>query len=375
VPVRRFASTARLQEIEPEIERPEQTLDKSISLSKRLQQVEQHIDYIFNSPKVESEEVILRALYEIEAIAKRAITIRAGEHSVKLNLRQSSASSILSLGADDTPKKASSKFPAPKNNDLPSPGYLSRLAEDLLKNPKVFISAAVLSKYVDLQRLLNKPRAIPIALHLYANKPIPQLGSSPPKYTKPSPKGYKQAIPADVAEKALQAAIDAKDMPLCLSVIDNTYCAPAWKTYKIVTKVAPLATAAAVTPFILWAIAKEFSLYSGYYDPDRFRLYSFMGLSTYVWGTGTLGYIALTTYNDHHDRVVWRPGMGLTQRWIREDERNALDLIAQAWGFKEKWKRGDEEGEEWEGLKEWCLLRGMQLDKPELMPGMNPGNT
>jgi hypothetical protein len=58
---------------------------------------------------------------------------------------------------------------------------------------------------------------------------------------------------------------------------------------------------------------------------------------------------------------------------MREDERAALDRIACAWGFKEIWKRGDEEGDEWEGLRQWVLLRGMVLDKPDLMHGMNPG--
>ena len=86
---------------------------------------------------------------------------------------------------------------------------------------------------------------------------------------------------------------------------------------------------------------------------------------------GRWGFVAMTTANDHHDRVVWRPGVPLFERWLREDERAALDRIAGAWGFKESWKRGDEEGEEWEGLREWCLLRGMVLDKPDLMPGMN----
>jgi hypothetical protein len=130
---------------------------------------------------------------------------------------------------------------------------------------------------------------------------------------------------------------------------------------------------ASITPLALYMIASELSVYSGYIDPWTFKLYAFAGMSTYVMCTGTLGFVALTTYNDHHDRVVWRPGVPLLDRYLREDERAALDRIACAWGFKELWKRGDEEGEEWEGLRQWVLLRGMVLDKPDLMPGMNPG--
>ncbi|KAJ8107023.1 hypothetical protein OPT61_g9148 [Boeremia exigua] len=99
-------------------------------------------------------------------------------------------------------------------------------------------------------------------------------------------------------------------------------------------------------------IAQELSVYSGYIDPAIFKLYAFAGISTYVLCTGTLGFVALTTYNDDHDRVVWRPGVPLLDRYIRADERAALDRIACAWGFKELWKRGDEDGEEWEGLRQ-----------------------
>jgi hypothetical protein len=128
-----------------------------------------------------------------------------------------------------------------------------------------------------------------------------------------------------------------------------------------------------ITPLALYMIAQELSVYSGYIDPWTFKLYAFMGMSSYVLCTGTLGFVALTTHNDHHDRVVWRPGVPLLDRYLREDERAALDRIACAWGFKEIWKRGDEEGDDWEGLRQWILLRGMVLDKPDLMHGMNPG--
>ena len=223
------------------------------------------------------------------------------------------------------------------------------------------------------ERLLSRARAIPEILYLYANKPVPQEGSSPPSFSKPSPKAASQAVPADVADEALTAAIEAKDMSLALAVVDHTCRAPAWTRHRTLTKMGIPGVLAAMTPLAIYMIAQELSVYSGFIDPWTFKMYAFAGISTYVMCTGTLGFVALTTYNDDHDRVVWRPGVPLLDRYVRADERAALDRIACAWGFKELWKRGDEEGEEWEGLRQLCLLRGMVLDKSDLLPGMNPG--
>ncbi|KAF2018960.1 hypothetical protein BU24DRAFT_364327 [Aaosphaeria arxii CBS 175.79] len=372
-PRRQFWTGHKLQEQELEIEHPRRTAENSVSLNARLQKVEEQIAYIKDSPKVEGEEVILEVFHALQAIAEQAIEIRSGQpQRAKLNLRQSSAGAILSLNADDSPSSgARRKRSTQASDNLPSPKYISELAVDLVKHPKVFISPSVLEAFVDLHKLIGRPQAIPEILHLYAHKPIPELGSSPPKFLTPSPKGYKQAVPAPIAEKALSIAIDAKDLSLALSVIDYTYCAPAWRSYKLVTKVLPPSIVATITPVALYMIANEMSFYSGYIDPWTFKVYAFMGLFTYATCTGTLGFVAMTTANDHFDRVVWRPGMPLFDRWVREDERAALDKIAGAWGFKESWKRGDEEGEDWEGLRQWILLRDMILDKPDLMPGMN----
>ena len=47
-----------------------------------------------------------------------------------------------------------------------------------------------------------------------------------------------------------------------------------------------------------------------------------------------------------------------------------MDKVALAWGFKSVDLRGEEEGEEWEALREFIGMRGMILDKTDLMPGM-----
>ncbi|CAN9163080.1 hypothetical protein GT037_005345 [Alternaria burnsii] len=350
--------------------------ERIVSLKSKLAQVEARIQEIYNSSKVEQEAVIMEAFEGLNYVAQEAIAIRLRQPpATQAHIRQSSAGAILSgLGAEEEAKtevKKSSKLLG--LDALPSPSYLSKLAESLLKHEKVFLSPNILAIYIHIQRLLARPKSIPEALYLYANKPVPVEGSSPPKFSRPSPKSAKQAIPADLADAALTAAIDAKDLSLALDVVDHSYRAPAWRRHRIVTKLGLPGILTAITPLALYMIAQELSVYSGFIDPWTFKLYAFMGMSTYVMCTGTLGFVALTTYNDHHDRVVWRPGVPLLDRYLREDERAALDRIACAWGFKEVWRRGDEEGEDWEGLRQWILLRGMVLDKPDLMPGMNPG--
>jgi hypothetical protein len=349
--------------------------DRIAALKTKLAAVEAEIRAIYASPKVESEAAILQILDGLDHVARQSIAIRSRQPlPAKVTIRQSSAGAILSgLSGDENAASTQKKTKAKSFGleALPSPSHISRLAEDFIKNEKVFLSPNVLGLYIHLQRILAHPRAIPEALHLYANKPVPEEGTSPPKFTKPSPKSAKQAVPADLADAALSAAIDAKDLTLALSVVDHTYRTPAWKRHRMISKMGLPSALVAITPLAIYSIAQELSVYSSYIDPTLFKVYAFAGISTYVLCTGTLGFVALTTYNDHHDRVVWRPGVPLLDRYIREDERAALDRIACAWGFKELWKRGDEEGDEWEGLRQWILLRGMVLDKPDLMPGMN----
>ena len=47
-----------------------------------------------------------------------------------------------------------------------------------------------------------------------------------------------------------------------------------------------------------------------------------------------------------------------------------LDRVACIWGFNQNSRRGEEEGPDWEALREWIGLRGMILDKVSLMEGM-----
>jgi hypothetical protein len=372
--LRTFTTTTRqLQELEDGHEENLSPSDRIAALKEKLAWAEERLQAIYDSERVQSEAVLLQVLEQLEEIARHAISIRSQQPvRPKAMIRQSSAGAILSGLAEEKPTRKT-KTKTLGLDALPTPSHLSKLAQDFINHPKVFLTADILGLYIHLQRLLARPRTIPEALYLYANKPMPEEGSKPPKHSTPSPKSAKHAIPSDLADAALSAAIESKDLTLALTVVDHTYCAPAWRRNRMLTKLGLPSVLAGLTPFAIYMLAQEASVYSGYIDPWTFKVYAFAGISTYVLCTTTLGFVALTTYNDHHDRVVWRPGVPLLDRYMREDERAALDRIACAWGFKEAWKRGDEEGEEWEGLRQWVLLRGMVLDKPDLMPGMNPG--
>ena len=102
-------------------------------------------------------------------------------------------------------------------------------------------------------------------------------------------------------------------------------------------------------------------------------MYKFVVLAAcgaYFGTLGVVGFVALTTYNDNHIRVSWQPGMEMRSRWLREDERAAYDRIALAWGFKEQPRWGEEQGHEWEGFREYLGVREMDLDRSNLLDGM-----
>ena len=105
-------------------------------------------------------------------------------------------------------------------------------------------------------------------------------------------------------------------------------------------------------------------------DPSQATWMAFAGIMTYISAVSMTGYVAITTANDQMDRITWAQGVPLWERWVREDERAAVDRVAGAWGFKSLEKRGEEEGVDWEDLREWVGRRGMVLDKVELMDGM-----
>lgn len=247
---------------------------------------------------------------------------------------------------------------------------LSLLVFNLLRDPKIFITPEMLQLYVRIQALLGKPEYLPEIFHLYAAKPIPRPGSNPITYHAPSPRSPKNAIPVELSDAALDAAVAKKDLPLALSVIETTVSAPAFRANKFLRKASLPALALGVTPLCAYSAATAVADWQNTYDVQIATYMAMAGIMAYVGTLATIGFVAVTTSNDQMERVVWQPGLKLRDRWLREEERLYFDRLAQAWGFRERSKRGEEQGEDWEALREFCGRRQMVLDKTDLLEGM-----
>lgn len=247
---------------------------------------------------------------------------------------------------------------------------LSTLLYRLMQHPPVFMSPKVLDAYITTQSILEQPESFPEILHLYANKPVAQPDTSPVKFNKPNPNNPAAAVPSDVANRALDAAIQSKDLHLALSIIELTFRQPAYRRAMILRKVMPPVAGLALAPGAAYVLASKFADYQQVVNPQSAMQMAMIGIMAYVGAVSTIGVVAVTTANDQMDRITWATGMALSERYLREEERAAVDRVAQAWGFKDPNRKGEEEGEEWDELREWVGLRGMVLDKVELMEGM-----
>ncbi|KAI9710916.1 MAG: hypothetical protein M1820_002351 [Bogoriella megaspora] len=270
------------------------------------------------------------------------------------------ASALLSLEG-----KAPPSVSVGKTIDL-----IANLNYKIVKHPTVFISPEVLRVYTNTQCLLGRPQTIPEIFDLYATKPVPQYNSNPIEYRSPRSNAPANAIPTTVADTALNATIQAKDLSAALSIIETSFRAPSYFRAKIIKQALPPALGLGLAPLAAYAVASNLALLQSTVDPSVATPIAWAGILTYVGAVGTLGFVAVSTANDQMQRVTWVPGTGLWERWLREEERAAVDKVALAWGFKGLDRRGEEEGAEWEFLKEWVGVRGMILDKVSLMEGM-----
>ncbi|KAI4598360.1 hypothetical protein KJ359_002769 [Pestalotiopsis sp. 9143b] len=292
----------------------------------------------------------------------------------------SAASNLLSLDPSGrkatTPRTALEEAGTSPRNTLVSDQLkrmidrISEAAYVTLTHPTVLITPSLLEQYVKVQATLGRPETLPRVLQLYASKPAPQEVSGSIKYSKQNPNKVSKAIDPDVAEMALDTAIEAKNLDAAVGIIENSYTTTAFIRSKILRKsTLPMATFAA-TPLAAYAVARNFSVFQDAMDTAQATNVAFAGIMAYVGFTATIGVVAATTSNDQMKRVTWAPGVPLRSRWVREEERAALDRIACAWGFTETWRQGEEEGAEWDVLREYIGQKGMVLDRTELMEGM-----
>ena len=323
---------------------------------------------VVQSPTVPSEAAILDALQICNHLA---LSISEPKESSK-ELRmpdKTPTSNLLSLEED----LAKDSLPKEKTKLKAQDGIRDRVAftaYQIVTDPKVFITPSSLSIYVTIQSVLRRPQSFPQIFDLYASKPVPRGHSSPITYRNPNPNNPKAAVPLRVANTAFEAALEAKDLPLCLNIITTSVATSAFRRAKYLRKALLPSLALALSPAAAYTLGKTFAEYSERLDPQMATVLGTAGFMTYFSMTALTAYIAITTANDQMDRVSWVVGTPLYQRWIREEERAFTDRVAQAWGFQDYLKRGEEEGNDWTNLREWIMQRGMILDNPALMEGM-----
>ncbi|KAK5167989.1 uncharacterized protein LTR77_006556 [Saxophila tyrrhenica] len=321
--------------------------------------------------KIPSEQRILYVLEQLDAIAHSLLDIHPNKDSPPSDREPSPKKS-----KDTTATSAllgsvnARRYPAFLSADSLLT-LISTRAEDLMHAPSIFLTPAILRAYTNLQTLLDRPQTFPTIFHLYATKPSPsrtpsgELNQIPVK-----PHTAKSAIPPSVATLALDSAIRSHDLPLSIAIINTTFATPSHHRSKLLRHALLPSTLLALAPVSAYALATQFSLLQTTMTAPHATGIAFAGFLTYIGTVASLGYVVVTTANDQMDRVTWARGVPLWERWIREEERAAWDKVAGEWGFKDPGRRGEEEGGEWEVLREEVGRRGMGLDRVELMEGM-----
>ena len=337
----------------------------------RLDEVLKDTLQILDSPVPPSERAVVDSLRTCERIARyfRADSDSKGSEP---RAQDTPAMNLLFLDEKDEASKSSSQSATAlaKAINEQAISKLSETAYKIVTSPTVFITPTILEFYVNIASLLGQPETLSYVFSLYAKKPVPKPNTSPIKFSSQNPNAAASAIPMNVANAAMDAAIKAKNLPLCLDILSTTVCAPAFRRSKILKKAAIPLIGASLAPLAAYTVASQISVYQDTMSPEMATNIAFAGILAYVGFTATIGFVAVTTANDQMDRVTWATGMPLRERWLREEERAMIDRVAGAWGFKEPWRRGEEEGEDWAALKEFTGLKGMVLDRVELMEGM-----
>ncbi|KAJ5553341.1 hypothetical protein N7494_002719 [Penicillium frequentans] len=341
---------------------------ESVNFGSAIKQIEQDASALRHLDQVPSNEAVVGLLEKCQKIAESLVSQEHDKSEGSAHDEGNATSSLLDMEEKST--KPTQQAKSTLSLDPRLADKISTIITDLLKDEKVFITPEALESYTKTQTLLERAEHFPEIFHMYANKPVPEEGSSPVKFLKAKPKSINSAVPAELANMALDVAIAQKNLSLVLAIIDNTFCAPAFPRAKVFKKASVPLIGLAAAPAACYALATWAATFQNTMDPSTATGIAFAASLAYVGGTSSLGIMAITTANDQMERVVWLSGIPLRQRWLREEERAAMDRVAVAWGFKDPYMRGEEVGEEWESLREFIGMRGMVLDKTELMAGM-----
>jgi hypothetical protein len=373
-PLRRQVNTAAKKIVTPKV--PARKDDKifwasdvtiaSANIDALVRKAQTLGDNVLNSLTVPSEDDVLGSLVLIK-YAGLQLNSGSSVAETKARTASSSVASTVHEASDGGQLSQPLKSEDPQRITT---RLLSMLAYKIIKHPPVFISTSLLEAYVQAQISLHKLDTIPEIFDLYAHKPVPTPNSSPITYTIPKPSRANLAIPQELANKALDLAIEQKKLPLALDIISSSFGTPAYRRQRFLRKAMPLVTGLSLSPLVALSLARTWAEQSVTLEAAKDAPLAALGIMTYIGVCSSLGWFALAGYNDHMERVSWIPGTPMRTRWVREDERAAADKVSMAWGFKEKSKRGFEGGQEWEWIKMWCGDRGMRLDAAELMEGM-----
>ncbi|OIW34491.1 hypothetical protein CONLIGDRAFT_6799 [Coniochaeta ligniaria NRRL 30616] len=287
----------------------------------------------------------------------------------------SETTNLLDLDGKKQKKKTRAPAPAPAARSPLGKQELVRKISDaaytIVTHPTVVLTPRILDEYVKIQARLGKPQTLTEIFSLYRLKPLPRNVGGTIRFDNRNPDKVQNAVPARIADRALDAAIAAKDLDSAVGIIANTYAAQPFLRSKLLNKAVLPGMALGLVPAVAYGLASSMSLLQDSMDQSSATGIAFAAILAYVAFTGTIGVVVITTSNDQMRRVTWLPGLPLRQRWLREEERAALDKVACAFGFQEQHRYGEENGPEFQALRNYIFSRGMVLDAVELMEGMN----
>ena len=303
----------------------------------------------------------------LETCLKAAQALQPQIHRAEVKSR-ASTSKLMELGAERTGQRPN----AMEASLAESVKKISYSAYSIISQPNVEITPAFLELYVAIQSSLGRPESLPAVFEMFATKKKPVVKNGVVQYVGSNPNAAVKAIEKDVADMALQTAIDAKHLDAALGIVEASLSLPAFKRQKLIKNATTPALALSTLPFGIFGLASAYAAYwQNTMDVSTATGIGIAGISGYFLVVGSMGMIAKLSNKDQMKRVTWAPGTPLRTRWLREEERAAMDKIACAWGFKEPWRHGEESGPEWEGLKEYMGYRQMILDRVEFMEGMS----
>jgi len=303
----------------------------------------------------------------LETCLKAAQALQPQIHRAEVKSR-ASTSKLMELGAERTGQRPN----AMEASLAESVKKISYSAYSIISQPNVEITPAFLELYVAIQSSLGRPESLPAVFEMFATKKKPVVKNGVVQYVGSNPNAAVKAIEKDVADMALQTAIDAKHLDAALGIVEASISLPAFKRQKLIKNATTPALALSTLPFGIFGLASAYAAYwQNTMDVSTATGIGIACISGYFLVVGSMGMIAKLSNKDQMKRVTWAPGTPLRTRWLREEERAAMDKIACAWGFKEPWRHGEESGPEWEGLKEYMGYRQMILDRVEFMEGMS----